>query len=468
MLQRALGSARVPCLALALACGSGGADGPEPDSAGESGGSQLLAMSGSGGASQASGGTMVASSVGGSSAIGGSTAIGGGAGQASGAGGTGGTKGGAGNGGSGGSAGGGPPPVVGACDALGASGMWEKITPPTAKNTQGMVMDPFNIGTLWLGASPRGNAGSGQGGLFKSTDCGATWSHVNSGTNGTEIDKASLWSLAVDPVTPGVIYVIGQYGPQGLWKSTNGGVDWKQLLPAGGTVATAAPSGPSNPPMAAIGSVSMDPKDHLHLVLGMHGNCTGQYAPACGAETTDGGETWSLFRTTFLSGWAEQTGPYVIDSTTWIYTALFDGMWLTTDRGATWKNVSPPGVGGATGGEYTHRPIIQGSDGTYYLPSYNKGGLMSSVDGRSWTLLPGSPNGSYELGLAVGGGHVFMGDRNGLTYNMASDVNPTAWKALSKSPAAANQGAVFMEYDDAHHVLYSSNFEGGLWRMVTP
>jgi hypothetical protein len=357
--------------------------------------------------------------------------------------------------------------VVGACDKLGAAGTWEKIMPPTAKNSQALAMDPFNIGTIWLGASPRGNQGSGQGGLFKSTDCGATWSHVNSGTNGTEIDKASIWSLAVDPVTPGVIYVIGQYGPQGLWKSTNGGVDWKQTMPNGGTVASVITAG-GNPPLAGIGSVSMDPKNHLHLVVGAHANCTGQYAPACGAESIDGGDTWTLFKTSFMSGWAEQTGPYVIDATTWIYATVFNGMWLTTDRGATWKNVTPTGVIGATGGEYTHRPIPQGPDGTYYLPSVSKGGLLSSTDAKTWTLLPGSPSGSYELGFAIGGGHIFLGDRNDGSYNMSTDVKPTTWTSLPKSPAGANEGAVFLDYDDKHHVLYSSNFEGGTWRMVIP
>src|SRR4029079_17325108 len=161
---------------------------------------------------------------------------------------------------------------------------------------------------------------------------------------------------------------------------------------------------------------------------------------------TDGGETWTLFKTSFLTGWAEQTGPYVIDATTWIYATLFNSIWLTTDRGATWKDVAPSGVAGASGGEYTHRPIPQGSDGTYYMPAYNKGGLLSSTDGRTWTLLPGSPNGSYQLGLAIGGGHVFMGDRNDLTYKMSSDVKPTTWTALPKVPAAVNEGAVFMEY----------------------
>src|SRR5260221_5973024 len=149
-----------------------------------------------------------------------------------------------------------------------------------------------------------------------------------------------------------------------------------------------------------------------------------------------------------MSGWAEQTGPYVIDANTWVYAMLFGGLWLTTDRGANWKNVAPPTVNGVAGGEYTHRPIWQGSDGTYYLPAYNKGGLLSSTDGRTWTLLPGSPNGSYELGFAIGGWHIFMGDRNGLGYSMSSDVKPTTWTALPKSPAAANEGAVFMEYDD--------------------
>jgi hypothetical protein len=29
-------------------------------------------------------------------------------------------------------------------------------------------------------------------------------------------------------------------------------------------------------------------------------------------------------------------------------------------------------------------------------------------------------------------------------------------------------GAPYLAYDAAHHILYSSNFAGGLWRVVTP
>jgi hypothetical protein len=351
--------------------------------------------------------------------------------------------------------------VIGDCDGLGASGTWEKINPPDVKNTQALVLDPFTVGTLWLGASPRGTLGPGQGGVHQSTDCGATFTHVNTGTHGADVDNASIWSLAVDPVVKNVIYVIGAYGPLGLWKSTNGGVDWQQLMTKGSEFETTVPYN-------FVGSVSMDPNDHLHLVVGTHSDCTGDYAPSCGAETTDGGSSWTLFKTSFMPGWAEQTGPYVIDATTWVYATLFDGLWLTTDRGGSWSDITPADVGGATGGEYTHRPIWQGADGTYYLPSTSKGGLMKSADGKTWSLITGSPSGSYQLGFAIAGGHLYMGDRNGRSYAEASESDTTSWSDLPDSPADTNEGAVFMEYDDAHHLLYSSNFEGGLWRMVTP
>ena len=161
---------------------------------------------------------------------------------------------------------------------------------------------------------------------------------MNSGTNGTQVDNAHIWSMAVDFVVPGVIYVVGAYGPQGLWKSTNGGVDWTQLFPPNSEFAKTVANNWAS-------SVSMDPTDHLHLVVGTHDNCSGAYAPTCGAESMDGGATWRLFKTSFLSQWAEQTGPYIIDASTFVFASVFDGTWLTTDHGSTWNKVS--GVGGA-------------------------------------------------------------------------------------------------------------------------
>ncbi len=38
------------------------------------------------------------------------------------------------------------------------------------------------------------------------------------------------WSLVIDPITPDVMYTVQGYGTSGLWKSTNAGVDWTNVL----------------------------------------------------------------------------------------------------------------------------------------------------------------------------------------------------------------------------------------------
>jgi hypothetical protein len=55
---------------------------------------------------------------------------------------------------------------------------------------------------------------------------GATWTHVSTGANGSQLDSGSPVSIVVDPVNQGTMYVAEIYGPPGVWKSTNGGVDW--------------------------------------------------------------------------------------------------------------------------------------------------------------------------------------------------------------------------------------------------
>jgi hypothetical protein len=354
----------------------------------------------------------------------------------------------------------GPDATVAACNALPAAGTWEEITPPGVATSDALTLDPFTAGTLWFGADPIGGGTKGLGGVFKSTDCGATWTHVNNGTNGSQVDNAHIWSMAVDYVDPGVIYVVGAYGPQGLWKSTNGGVDFTQLFPPGSLFAKTVNNNWAS-------SVAMDPTDHLHLVVGTHDNCSGAYAPTCGAESTDGGATWTMFRTTFLASWAEQTGPYIVDASTFVFASVFDGTWLTTDHGATWNKVS--GVGGACGGEFTHRPIWK-QGGTFYLPACNPDGIMTSSDGRAWTPMAGAPSGGYPLGFAIGNGNLYVGHFNDWNYYTAPLAAPRVWTKMP-APAGATsgkQGPVFLEYDEAHHILYSSNFTGGVWRIVTP
>jgi hypothetical protein len=121
--------------------------------------------------------------------------------------------------------------------------VWESISPvqgvegdTTGKNfAESVVVDPFDPATVWLG--------TGLAGVFKSTNCGGpgSFSHVNTGANGDQVDKGGISTFQVDPKHPGVLHVNAFMGPLGLWKSTSGGVDWTQLFPADSELAKVVP-----------------------------------------------------------------------------------------------------------------------------------------------------------------------------------------------------------------------------------
>ena len=64
-------------------------------------------------------------------------------------------------------------------------------------------------------------AGTG-GGVFKSTDGGASWSAFNNGLTNTIVQV-----LAVDPQTPATLYSGTWVG--GVFKTTDGGVSWSAI-----------------------------------------------------------------------------------------------------------------------------------------------------------------------------------------------------------------------------------------------
>jgi hypothetical protein len=372
-----------------------------------------------------------------------------------------------------------PVHVVRPCNGLADSGpgQWENITPlPAGILPMSSTVDP--TGTVWIGAYGRSSQLPGSGGVFKSSDCGASWIHVNTGANASEIDRSEIWSMAVDLDSGAepTLYIIGMYGPDGLWKSTNGGVDWVQLLPAGDTIAHVVPAGPSNPPIAAIASIQLDPTNHQHLIAGVHSVCADPYGPICDVESTDGGKSWKVVRVPVAgaTGWQEQTGPYLLNATTWIHATLGDGIWLTTDDGTSWRDVAPGGVKGATGGEYTMHPFVPTASGYYYLPSASPSGLLrSSGMGQPWTAIANAPAGNYNVAFAASGGRLFIGDGYGGTLYVAQESDPTKWSKVPLPPVQdTGWGVWYLDYDATNHVLYALIQKpwswSGLWRIVMP
>jgi hypothetical protein len=416
----------------------GGADPKRHDTSDGAG----AAMS-SGGSMVSSGGSMVSAGGSGGATTGGSgTETSGGTASAGTTG-----NGGSADGGSGGSA----PHVVTACDSLAEAGVWENITPPGVDLSQfgisHITLSPQNPSTVYVGTN-----GSG---LFKTTDCGASWVHADTGTLGAEIDTGTL-GVRIDRENPDVLYTYSLYGENGFFKSTYGGVDWAQILPD--SITDYAPYG------GFVGGIDIDPNDSSHLLIGWHADCAAPYHSSCYAETTDSGETWTMKNG--LEEWVGGEGAslQVLDSTTWLFSSSSNGLWRSTDSGGTWNN-----VGGAS--------ISHGAGQLYITPEQHyflgtAGGVMYSDDGAAWDLIPNT--GQHVHSVIGDGTNVWSSTAYPYNpgthpephqpYKKATVADPNTWTTMD-SPMLTS-GSAELAYDADHHVLYGTNYWEGVWRVV--
>lgn len=352
-----------------------------------------------------------------------------------------------------------PPHTVSPCDGLAAAGTWEDITPPLVELPDAapcayggaFAMNPQDPSTVWLGTCNQG--------VWKTSDCGASWTHVDTGTNGDVLDAGRQWTFAIDPSDPDVLYTNSGYGvfSNGALKSVDGGVNWSVIWP------------PAQPELQGVvqydfvASVVMDPDDPEHLLLTFHAECGAGHSEACFGRSFDGGETWML-----VDGepqWVGGEGQFVyfLDGReTWLWGSQSNGLWRTDDAGATWTAVTDDQAQGHGAGQ-----MYRAVDGTFYLPVL--AGILRSPDGITWTAVPDS--GSIMSGLTGNG--VTMWASRGFPWDPSDDLYEPFWTSAEDdgltwtqfaSPMLSNGGQ--LAYDADHHLLYSSNGGEGLWRVV--
>jgi len=334
-----------------------------------------------------------------------------------------------------------PPSQVSNCSNLGAARVFQDITPPGAPSTVAVAVDPSS-GAVY--------AGTGLAGIFKSLDCGASWTKVNTGRNREALDSGYQFTFLINPSNPQVMYAGSLYGSKlGLLRSTNGGVDWDELFPTGSNVATTVEYG------GFFQSASMDAQDPAHIIVSFHANCTGQVAPSCMAETTNGGNTWRLFKGP-TDSWSEAASPFILARNKWLLMTLFNGIYYTPDAGATWQKVSNES------GLRVHKAV----DGTFYMTGLYS--MMKSTDGQNWTKIPGSPG---SQAIASDGKNIYVGtpgpaDIGGPNYYMMAESGDGSWTTIP-SPQP-KKGTEMFALDTGHHVLYvATGVNGRLYRMAT-
>ncbi|HQT94182.1 MAG TPA: hypothetical protein PK435_06090 [Thermoanaerobaculaceae bacterium] len=196
--------------------------------------------------------------------------------------------------------------------------------------------DP-NVVYAGMGESPiRGNLSSGDG-VWKSTDAGRTWRHVGLA------DTRQIARVRIDPANPDLVYVAAQghaWGPnpeRGVFRSRDGGKTWQKVLyvdDATGAADLSMDSGNPRILYAAFWQVVRRPWD---FVSGGPGSSLWR--------STDGGDTW----TKLAKGLPEETlGRIGVAASparrgrVWAIVEAKErgGLYLSDDFGKTWKQVN--------------------------------------------------------------------------------------------------------------------------------
>lgn len=81
-----------------------------------------------------------------------------------------------------------------------------------------IAIDPVTPSTLY--------AGTGSSGLFKSTDNGQSWQKVGNGLTDNLGNSLTISSIAIDPITPSTLYAATNWN---IYKSTNSGANWTAI-----------------------------------------------------------------------------------------------------------------------------------------------------------------------------------------------------------------------------------------------
>lgn len=256
-----------------------------------------------------------------------------------------------------------------------------------------LAIDPINTQVIYAGID--GNMI--QGGVFKSTDGGASWTQIN-----TELTNTYVYTLAIDPKNTQVVYA-GTFG-SGVFKSINGGSSWTQI-------------GLSN-----VNALSIDPKNSQIIYSGNNEWGDGVY------KSIDGGANWA---NTGLINNAESVAVNPIDTEV-IYAGCNGGVFKSIDGGASW----------AKAGTLSDvvLPVVIDPINVQIIYVGKKGSVFKSTDdGENWTRIDTGLPYDYAYSLAIDPKNdqiVYVGTgQNGVFKSTDSGAS---WKNIGLSGAISS------------------------------
>ncbi len=171
----------------------------------------------------------------------------------------------------------------------------------TAQSIGAIAIAPSDSDVLWVGtgeANDRNSSGWGNG-VYRSTDGGGTWQNV-----GLK-ESRTIARIIVHPTNPETAYVaaVGHLwadgGDRGLFKTTDGGKNWKPVLQ--GPAAQAARVG--------CGDVAFDPSNPEIVYAALYARQRAPWGFTFGAAFTGGEDVSGIFKSTNGGGtWKKLAG----------------------------------------------------------------------------------------------------------------------------------------------------------------
>lgn len=276
-------------------------------------------------------------------------------------------------------------------------------------------------------------AASEWGGLFRSTDSGQRWVHVDGHV------PTATWDVAVDPANANRVYATSWFDGRvasrsGINVSSDGGVTWTH--PASAT----PPAGfclndTRRTELAAFG-IAIDPANAARVFIGTN----------CGlAISVNSGGTWTFVDPTPNNG-ARDVWDVVVHHGGIIDMCGDDGHQRSTDGGATWTtaNTTPLPAGRCS--------IAASPDEAYVLFASVGLSIFESNDGLNWagTYANPSPQGRIPF--------VATNQRQGATYDLwFGDVSLHRGTCTTPNPAAPG---------GAQRCNASAGWAGGFTRLA--
>ncbi|MCI0391253.1 MAG: hypothetical protein MOB07_21135 [Acidobacteria bacterium] len=350
---------------------------------------------------------------------------------------------------------------------------WTPITDGQPSLATGAIaIDPNNPDTIYVGTGEGSRCGLCYygGGLLKSTNGGATWTVITgpisvNPPNLPAFNNAAFTHLAIDPATTSTIYACTTFGVTssasvgdqqvnvgqvGLWKSTDGGVTWRNLDPGntGGLFsATDFIVDPQNPNRVYAGMRT------IGVFRSEQGGEPGTWTILGGGlpdvgDNPAGNPSTSPYRRVALA-----LGPPIPPSTnTTLYAAFAAtngdllGIWRSTDNGITWSQLTRPQRGGQA--NYNLDIAVDPTDsrliyyGTQANPLNNGGTVFRSRDGgQNWEDISrgdGSSGGLHAdthqiVFSAANPDIIFTGNDGGIWRTNNGRADTVSWAQLNNT-----------------------------------